>query len=148
MPLRLPRWQRLLLYGSMAALWITGLLWLVVHHFVQVQGELGPRPHWSERWWLDLHGLFVFLGLPVLGPLLLQHAPRGWRTGRSRRLGLTLVIVLVWLVLTGYALYYFPELLSPGIVSILHWTVGLAAPLLLVVHIRSGRRKRRRRRLS
>ena len=145
-PLRLGRWHRLLLYGSVGALWVTGAAWLVFHRFVQVQGELGPQPHWLERWWLDLHGLFVFVGLLVLGPLLIQHAPRGWRTRRSRVLGLTLVVVLGWLIASGYGLYYVPDLLSPGVLSALHWIVGLAAPLPLVAHVWRGRRGRRGRR--
>jgi len=143
-PLRLARWHRLLLYGAVGALWVTGAVWLLFHDFVEVQGELGPQPHWLERWWLDLHGLFVLLGLLVLGPLFLQHVPRGWTTGRSRRLGLGLVILLGWLVLSGYGLYYFPDVLSPGVLSALHWIVGLTVPLLLAGHVWQGRRRRRR----
>jgi len=145
---RLPRWHRLLLYGAVAGLWVTGAAWLVFHFFVEVQGEFGPQPHWLESWWLDLHGLLVFVGLLVLGPLFLQHAPRGWKTRRSRRLGMTLVISVGWLVLSGYGLYYVPDLLSPGVLSVLHWVVGLAAPLFLVAHVWSGRRRRRGRRLD
>jgi hypothetical protein len=142
-PLRLSSWHRLLLYGSVAALWTTGVLWLVFHFFVEVEGEFGPQPHWLESWWLSLHGLFVFIGLLVIGPLFVLHAPRGWKTRRSRRLGVTLIALLGWLVLTGYGLYYFSDLLPPDMLSTLHWIAGLPAPLALVSHVWTGRRRRK-----
>jgi hypothetical protein len=48
----------------------------------------------------------------------------------------------VLLITSGYALYYFGSEESRPWISLLHWVLGLGAPLLLLWHIVSGRRTR------
>lgn len=139
--LRLRPWHKRLVYVALAALWLTGAAWLVFHYFIKVEGAFGPEPHWLEHWWLRAHGLFVFGGLLVLGPLFVLHAPRGWRTGRGRRFGVAIYAVLAWLAVSGYGLYYFSDLLPPDLLPKLHWITGLVAPLGLVAHILTARRR-------
>ena len=57
-----------------AALVITGLLWLLFHFFVVVQGEFGEQQHPLEAWWLRLHGFAGMGALLLFGSLM----PR-WR---------------------------------------------------------------------
>jgi len=51
-------------------------------------------------------------------------------------------LCLALLTVTGYGLWYVAGETSRETWSILHWAPGLAFPLLLVWHIRCGRRHR------
>jgi hypothetical protein len=50
----------------------------------------------------------------------------------------SMIAVLSALTLSGYALYYLASEQSHPVWSAAHWTLGLAFPLLLVVHIVVG----------
>lgn len=141
MPIRLGATHRKLLYGVFAAAWLSGVLWLGFHYFLQVEGDFGPMPHPLETWWLRLHGLFSFGMLIALGSVLPVHARRAWQLGKNRPSGLGMKLVFGWLAVTGYALYYFASEDNQAWLSLLHWTVGLTLPLALLVHIVLGRRR-------
>src|SRR3569623_258221 len=100
----LPRWQRHGRYASLLLLLVSGLGWLALHY--TVGAGTGELPHWSEPWWMRLHGAAVMASLFFVGTLLPGHAMRGWRMGRQRRLGLVLWTLLALLVASGYLLYY------------------------------------------
>lgn len=134
----LPRWQRRGLYGSVLALLLSGLGWLAVHY--TIGAGTGELPHWSEPWWMRLHGAAAMASLLFFGSLLPTHAPRGWRMARQRRVGLLLWSVLGLLVGSGYALYYFaPDNLRPGI-GWFHAALGTGLGLTIVFHRRGSRR--------
>jgi hypothetical protein len=143
LPIRMGSRHRWWIYAVFTALWVSGLLWLLFHYFVQVQGNFGPRPHPLEHWWLRLHGLAAMLTLIALGSVLPQHMRGAWEMARNRMRGTCLIIVMVWLTLTGYALYYFTTADNQAWLSLLHWLPGLAVPLLLWEHIRRGRNQAR-----
>jgi hypothetical protein len=140
--MRLSRGHLGWVYSSTALLFLTGALWLLFHYFVHVHGEFGARPHPLESWWLRLHGAAAMLVLIVLGSLLPIHVRRGWHHRKNIIAGCTLVTVASVLVLSGYALYYFGGEEARPWISALHWVLGLAAPLVLVWHIRLGREAR------
>lgn len=142
--IRLGPTHRRWLHGAFAGLWVSGVLWLVFHYFIQVDGPFGPRPHPLEQWWLRLHGLFVTLGLVMLGSVLVHHARRAWDKRKNRRLGAALVASLLWLAGTGYALYYFASESNAAWLPLAHWLPGLALPLVLAAHVRRARSRRRR----
>ena len=52
-------------------------------------------------------------------------------------------VLFLWLALTGYALYYFASDSNENWLPILHWGTGISMPLLLVLHIRMGRKRSR-----
>jgi hypothetical protein len=53
--------------------------------------------------------------------------------------GLVLLAIYIWLVLTGYLLYYAGSDAFRAAVSLGHWTVGLAALFFLLLHRRIRR---------
>ena len=118
----------------------TGVLWLTFHYFVQVEGQFGPSPHPLEQWWLRLHGGAAMISLVVVGSLLPIHIRRGWHMRRNVLAGVSLSSMLVVLMLTGYALYYFGDERGRVWISAFHWCIGVAGPLILLWHIVSGRR--------
>jgi hypothetical protein len=137
----LPRWQRRGLYASLLLLLASGLGWLAVHYTVGA-GTGDGLPHWSEPWWMRLHGAAVMASLFFVGTLLPGHAMRGWRMGRQRRLGLVLWTLLALLVVSGYLLYYFaPDDWRPAI-GLTHSAIGVLLGLALLWHRRGSRHHR------
>jgi cytochrome b561 len=53
------------------------------------------------------------------------------------------VATVVWLALSGYLMYYVAGEQPRFVAATLHWTVGLAAPLLFVYHGLRARAVRR-----
>ena len=124
-----------------AALFASGALWLVFHYFLQTEGQFGPAPHPLEQWWLRLHGAAAMLALLVVGSLLPIHLRRGWHQRRNLPLGIVLSSAVLLLTLSGYALYYVGAEEARPWISVLHWGIGMPAPVALVWHIARGRGK-------
>jgi hypothetical protein len=103
-------------------------------------GEFGEQPHPAEPWSLKLHGAAAMAILVILGTLLPTHVRFAWHARRNRPNGIMLISVFAFLILTGYGLYYFGDERLRSWTSCLHLVVGLALPLALILHIRSGRR--------
>jgi hypothetical protein len=140
---RLSRPQELWLYLVGMVLMLSGLAWLVCHYWLRAPG---PAPHPLEVWWLRLHGAAMVGFLVVFGALLPVHVKHGWRQGLNRSSGLLVVVAIVFLALTGYGLYYIVSDELRDWVSVLHWTVGLAAIGMVGLHIALGKQQARLRR--
>ncbi len=142
--IRLGARHKRLTYTIFALLWASGTLWLLFHYFFGAQGDFGPEPHPLEIWWLRLHGLATMLALVAIGSLATNHVRLALQRKKNRRTGLPMLALNTWLILTGYALYYFSSDANAAWLPLLHWTVGLALPLALTIHILAGRQRARR----
>jgi hypothetical protein len=131
--------HRYLVWPIVLGVWLSGVLWLVFHDFLMRPGEFGLTAHPLEQWWLRAHGAFAFASLWLLGFLSVAHVGGRWAWRRQRRSGLVLLGVYIWLVLTGYLLYYAGGDEFRAAVSLGHWTVGLAALIFLLLHRRIRR---------
>lgn len=140
-PIRLGNRHKRTLYGVILTLWASGALWLLFHYFLRVSGDFGDAAHPLESWWLRLHGLMAFASLVAIGSVLPIHARRAWQLNKNRRSGLAMKAYLLWLALTGYALYYFLSESNEAWLPLAHWIAGLALPLGGLMHIRLGRRR-------
>lgn len=140
-PIRFLKPHKYALYAAFALLWMSGALWLGFHYFLRVTGAFGETAHPLEIWWLRLHGLMAFAMLVAIGSVLPNHVRRAWHLRKNRSAGLGLSLMLLWLSLTGYALYYFSSDENDAWLPLLHWIAGLALPLMLVLHIWRGRRR-------
>jgi hypothetical protein len=143
LPIRMSARHKRALYGIVFALWGSGALWLAFHYFLRVPGEFGDAAHPLEGWWLRLHGLMAFAALVAIGSVLPIHARRAWQLNKNRRSGVAMKAWLLWLALTGYALYYFLSESNEAWLPLAHWIAGLALPLAGALHIRLGRRRAR-----
>ena len=130
-------------YATFAALVVTGCGWLVCHYLLAETGEFGPLPHAQEGLWLALHGAAGMAALVLFGSLLTTHMRRAWAMRRGRASGGTLAGLFVLLTVTGYGLYYAGGESMRAWISALHWSVGLAIPLLLAAHVHTLRSKLR-----
>ena len=133
--MRPSRFTKKILYPSLLLIAISGITWLIGHYFLEIQGEFGPEKHPLEIWSLRLHGFFAMFGLLCLGMLLEHHIktylkhPRRWWTG------LPLLAVWIWLVISGYLLYYLIDDQWHNAFSLGHWIVGLISVLAAYLHI-------------
>ena len=105
----------------------------------------GTNPHPLEFWSRAAHGAFGFGGLWLLGMLSAAHIPAGWRNGQRRWTGGLMLAAFASLVVSGYLLYYLGNDLLIGATALLHWSVGLAAPVAFLLHrfAESARKKLR-----
>ena len=128
------------IYIVFAVLFVTGAAWLAAD--AMKDGASGERWQAIAANLLMVHGGAAMAVLLLLGALVPLHVERGWRARRNRVTGATMVTFNAALILTAFGLYYFgSETLRPW-ASELHIGVGLALPVLLVVHIAVGRRSR------
>lgn len=144
-PLRLSQRRRYTVYAVGVLLWLSGVLWLLFHYFLQRKGPFGPEPSPLEPWLLRVHGALAFAALWTFGMAWSAHVVAGWSTGRHRFSGGGAVGLLVALVLSGYLLYYLIDDKWRYWASIAHWGLGLGLPLVFAVHILQGRRRSRSR---
>ena len=142
--LGLAKWHEWLVYASVALLTATGLAWLLLDRYGNVEGEFGPERHPALPWLLAGHGALAYGFLIVAAMLVPVHMRLGWTAGRNRRSGLTLVGVGLFLALTALLLYYTSAEELRRVVSMLHWIVGVSLPLLLVLHVLRGKASRSR----
>jgi len=128
-------------YATFAALVVTGCGWLLCHYVLAETGEFGSLPHPQQGLWLQLHGAAGMIALVLFGSLLTTHMRRAWAARRGRASGGTLAGLFVLLTATGYGLYYVAGESFRAWISVIHWAVGLAIPLLLAVHVYTLRTK-------
>jgi hypothetical protein len=133
---KLARWQIWLLSLSGGVLWLSGSLWLLLHHYGQVQGSFGPEANPLEPWMLRLHGFVLIPLLLGAGGLLVAHIPKGWAYHHQRVAGTALGVLLLTLIITGYMLYYVSTESLRNWSSIIHWILGLFVPLVFIRHYR------------
>lgn len=139
---RARRWQ---LYIVGAGVWLSGALWLLFHYFFVTQGEFGPTENPLTAWWLRLHGAFAFAAIWIFGLLWAAHITAAWPRRRRRASGFALAGVFLVLIVSGYLLYYVGDDTVRPVISVLHWSIGLAAPAFFVLHrIRLRKRSRQK----
>lgn len=140
--LPLSRPQERWLYGAGAALLASGAAWIITHYFFARPGAFGVTPNPLEPWWLRLHGAAMMVFLVVFGTLLPGHVTLGWRLQRFHRSGMTLIVAVALLAVTGWCLYYVGDDGANAWLGVLHWSLGLAAAAALVFHAVRARRAR------
>ena len=122
------------LYTICLGVWFSGGLWLLLHYFFLQQGTFGPENSPLEPWCLKIHGALAFLTIWVFGLMWGIHIGRLWPLSNRRWSGGTTAGVFAFLIISGYLLYYVANDSARSIVSVLHWTVGLASPVVFFWH--------------
>lgn len=139
-PVRLDPRFRFALYGAFALLVGTGAVWLVADQLKDSsEGELWQRVSASM---LMVHGGVAMAALLLLGALFPLHMRLGWRSGRNRLTGPSMVAFNAMLIATAFGLYYSGSDVVRPWMSEVHMVIGFALPALLLLHILLGRRSR------
>ena len=136
--IRLSRRHEWFAYATTALVFLTGAVWIWLHYFEAAPNEFGSASP-AESWVLKAHNAAAMLTLILIGTLLPMHVKFGWRAGRNLRSGLSLLSLFGFLVVTGYGLYYVGGEKLRAWTSAAHLWVGLALPLILVLHIWRGK---------
>ena len=122
------------LIGASAAMWFSGVAWLVLHYFARAEGEFGIVLHPLEPVMLQVHGFVLIPALLSLGGILFGHIGSGWNYKKNKISGLLMLALFAILIGTGYILYYTGSDLIRQASSLAHWITGLAAPALFARH--------------
>ena len=134
--LRLSPLTEFLVYLVFGLLLVTGVVWM------WAQSSLDEESHLSSLM-LKLHGAAAMVALILLGALI-NHMRKGWKARKNQSSGLTLVLVILFLVITGYGLYYAGDEQLRSLISKWHAWIGLGLFLLLPVHALIGSTIRRK----
>ena len=128
------------MYAAFAVLLASGGVWLLV----RLRSDALDDKFWSalSANLLMIHGGVAMITLMLLGALVPTHLARSWRARRNRIAGVTMAACNVALIVTAFGLYYSGSDAVRPILSEIHWIVGLAFPVLLMIHIVIGRRVR------
>jgi hypothetical protein len=137
--IRLKRLQRYLLYAVLGVLFLSGALWAYWNYLVVLPGDFVTD---SKAWAMKIHGAAAMAILVLIGMLLIGHVRFAWRARRNRANGSVFLSAFAVLTITGYGLYYAGGERLRAWTSWIHLVVGLALPILLLIHIFLGRRTR------
>src|SRR5262249_43962861 len=96
----------------------------------------------AKAWAMKIHGGGAMMILVLVGMLLTGHVRFAWRVRRNRGNGSLFLGAFGILTVTGYGLYYAGGESLRAWTSWIHLAVGLALPLLLILHIWLGKRTR------
>lgn len=138
-PIRLKRFQRWFLYAVLALLFLTGTAWAYWNYLVPESLDFEMS---AKAWAMKIHGGAAMAILVLVGMLLTSHVRFAWRVRRNRGNGSLFLGAFGSLTITGYGLYYAGGERLRAWSSWIHLAVGLALPLLLILHIWLGKRTR------
>jgi cation transport ATPase len=131
----------------LAVLWSV-LSLLLLSGLVLLPGMLTLRLEWdvpeqllpsARSLWAAGHGLLTLVTMVLLGVLLPIHVRHGLRQAKSRRSGLSLLVLMCALAITGWGIYYVANEDWARWASSLHVTVGLAAAAVVLIHVSLAR---------
>lgn len=132
--IRLPTRRRYAIYGVALGVWASGVGWLLTHWLGARKGPFGPEADPAEPVWLKVHGALAFLALVLFGLVWGVHVVNGWAVRRRRWTGGALTALTVVLMVSGYLLYYAGRDDVRGLVSIIHWAIGLGSLAAFALH--------------
>ena len=134
------RLQRYFLYAVLALLFLSGVAWAYWNYLVSSPGDFETS---AKAWTMKIHGAAAMVVLVLVGMLLSGHVRFAWRARRNRANGSVFLGAFAVLTITGYGLYYAGGEKLRDWTSWIHLAVGVALPILLLIHILLGRRTRR-----
>jgi hypothetical protein len=137
--IRLKNLQRYFLYTVLGLLFFSGSVWIYWNYFARSPGDFEAI---AKTWAMKIHGAAAMAILVLIGTLLSGHVRFAWRAGRNRANGSLFLGVFAVLTITGYGLYYAGGESLRAWTSWIHLAIGLALPILLLIHIFLGRRTR------
>src|SRR5689334_9871281 len=104
--MKIPLRQKIILFSTLAALYLTGLLTWILSNWFFVVSSFGAEPTPMRVFWLQLHGVISLWFLAVFGFIFHAHVLPAWKRGRKRWTGSLLSGVLIFLCMTVPGLYY------------------------------------------
>ena len=129
--MQLRAFPRTLAYIVLGILSLSGIVWMIVQ---ATTDNAGNFPALLSK----IHGAAAMMALVLLG-YLVTHIRKGWKAKKNRLSGATLLSVYLFLILSGYGLYYAGDEDLRRFISHWHAWIGLAMVALLPIHMVVGR---------
>lgn len=127
-------------YGSFAMLLVSGVVWIYSYFFLSQHTDYGTIPSSYEAWSMQVHGAAVPVFLVIFGWFFPTHITRAYRARKNAASGIVLLSSMLWLILTGYLLYYCGHEGARKFSSLTHSIIGIGVVFVLVLHIILGKR--------
>lgn len=124
---KMPAWQRYFVLVGMLSCSLTGTAYLLGHEFHIQRAVLGTH---SVLMW---HGIAAILATIALGSVLPCHLKAGLKSKKKLWSGLSQLIFLTTLLISGALLYYGPAETRDTVIAT-HWMTGLAFFALFLLH--------------
>lgn len=138
--LHFPRLYKAALWLLLLLSWSTGIAWFILHRWVLVQGDFGEEHSAWEPVLIRIHAACAMLIMVYFGYLLGTHVTVGLRARRNRAMGIALLVILGFQILTAYGLYYVGGEDFRPLISWAHLMTGFSLPILLAIHVALGHR--------
>jgi cation transport ATPase len=130
---------RFAVYIAFAVLFASGAAWLVADQMKEsANGEIWQQ---AAAYLLMLHGAAAMPTLMLLGAIFPVHIGRAWRARKNRATGIVMLAFNAVLIATAFGLYYLASEIWRPWASDIHIAFGLAMPLLILVHVKTGRKR-------
>jgi hypothetical protein len=117
----------------LAALWVSGILWLLLHYLYAKPGEFGIIRHPLEAPVVTAHGVLALIALFLLGWFTGRHATAA-SSGRRLFSGWILTLLMGALILTGCAQFFLTSTDWQSATAIVHEVLGAASLLPVLAH--------------
>jgi hypothetical protein len=124
---KMPAWQRYFVLVGMLGCSLTGTAYLLGHEFHIEHTVLGSH---SVLMW---HGIAAMLATLALGTVLPFHLKAGLKSKKKLWSGLSQLIFLTTLLISGALLYYGPAEIRDMVITT-HWITGLAFFVIFLLH--------------
>jgi len=134
-------WFRNSLYSSMALLWITGCLWLILRYYVQVEPTSPQHP--LQPGLLVVHGVLALAAIFFFGWLAGSAVGESWWQRVDRGTGITFLGLLGVLTVTGICCYYVTAERARAGMALVHETLGAIVILPAIAYWLRRRRHRK-----
>ncbi len=135
---RLSRRISAALLATLAALWLTGAIWLLLHYLWAQPDEFGIARHPLEAPTMLVHGVIAMLALFLLGWFAGRHAGAA-SSGRRVASGVLLTVLMAMLVAAGCAQLFLTGAAWQSAAALTHESLGVALLLLVLAHARRAR---------
>jgi len=118
------------------------ILVLLIVSFVLNAGSGVGLWLWSNQNWRIFHGCSIPLFLITLGVIWRVHILRGWRLKKNIFSGILTLSVFLFLIITGWIIYYCVPEEPREKAAQLHTWVGIGSSFLLLAHTILGLKSR------
>lgn len=139
---RFPNSYRRFLYSLVTLSWLSGSIFFALSRWFMIEGDFGPMKHPWQFPVLMLHGAVAFLMIFIFGFILASHVPITWKLKKYKMLGIAVISVISFQIISAYLLYYLSNETVRDFIANCHAAIGFSLPIVLAVHVVHAIRRR------
>ena len=125
---------KFLFYASLLVMAASGITWLILDNFFQLQTAIGPQKHPWQSIVLSVHGFASYFFALLLGFMISQHVIQAWAAKRYRLSGNLIIAASSFLTVTGATFLFFSIGDYESIVTWIHVGAGLTLLISVAAH--------------